>query len=61
LEGSFRSATWFDWAAQVRSTERLARERLAWVLPGHGRRARVPAEEMPAALRRCIEWMQART
>jgi len=57
---AFRTATWFDWNAQIRSMERLARERFEWVLPGHGWRAHVPAEEMPGAMRRCLEWMRAR-
>lgn len=55
---AFRSATWFDWDVQVRSMQRLARERFEWVLPGHGRRARVPAAEMGAAMARCVEWMK---
>jgi glyoxylase-like metal-dependent hydrolase (beta-lactamase superfamily II)/ferredoxin len=57
---AFRSATWFDWRTQTDSMERLARERFEWVLPGHGRRAHFPPEEMRAQMRRCIEWMQAR-
>ena len=57
---AFRTATWFDWAAQIRSMERLARERFEWVLPGHGWRAHVPAERMPEEMRRCIEWMKKR-
>jgi glyoxylase-like metal-dependent hydrolase (beta-lactamase superfamily II) len=57
---AFRSATWYDWVTQIRSMERLARERFEWVLPGHGWRAHVPAERMPAEMRRCIEWMRTR-
>jgi glyoxylase-like metal-dependent hydrolase (beta-lactamase superfamily II)/ferredoxin len=57
---AFRSACWHDWPTQVRSMERLARHRFEWVLPGHGWRAHVPAERMPAEMQRCIEWMQAR-
>jgi len=56
---AFRTATWFDWDAQVRSMERLARERFEWVLPGHGWRAHVPAEDMPAAMAKCVAWMRA--
>jgi glyoxylase-like metal-dependent hydrolase (beta-lactamase superfamily II)/ferredoxin len=58
---AFRTATWFDWDAQIRSMERLARERFEWVLPGHGWRAHLPAADMPAAMRRCIEWMRAQS
>src|SRR5262249_42104780 len=57
---AFRSATWYDWEAQIRSMERLARERFEWVLPGHGWRAHVPWPAMQAEMRRCIEWMRAR-
>lgn len=55
---AFRSATWFDWDTQVRSMERLARERFEWVLPGHGWRRRIPAEEMGPQMARCVEWMK---
>jgi glyoxylase-like metal-dependent hydrolase (beta-lactamase superfamily II)/ferredoxin len=55
---AFRTATWFDWGAQIQSMERLARERFEWVLPGHGWRAHVPAQDMPAAMRRCVDWMR---
>jgi len=57
---AFRSATWFDWATQVRSMERLARERFEWVLPGHGWRRHIPAEEMGREMARCVEWMRKR-
>ena len=43
---AFRSATWYDWVTQIRSMERLARERFEWVLPGHGQKVHLPAAEM---------------
>ena len=57
---AFRTATWFDWNAQIRSMERLSRERFEWVLPGHGWRAHVPAERMAGEMRRCVECMKKR-
>lgn len=57
---AFRSATWFDWDEQIRSMERLSRERFEWVLPGHGRRAFVKAEEREKAMARCVAWMKER-
>jgi len=57
---AFRSATWFDWATQIRSMERLARERFRWVLPGHGWRVHLGEDEMAASLARCIAWMKTR-
>jgi len=57
---AFRSATWFDWKTQIRSMERLARERFEWVLPGHGRRAHVPLPAMREEMERCVAWMKAR-
>jgi glyoxylase-like metal-dependent hydrolase (beta-lactamase superfamily II)/ferredoxin len=55
---AFRSAVWFDWETQIASMERLERESFEWVLPGHGRRARIAPGESGAAVRRCVEWMK---
>jgi glyoxylase-like metal-dependent hydrolase (beta-lactamase superfamily II)/ferredoxin len=35
--GASRYVCWYDWDAQTRSMERLARLRFEWVIPGHGR------------------------
>lgn len=56
---AFRDACWFDWNEQIRSMERLARQRFEWVLPGHGRRAQLPAEDMAAQMQTCIRWMRS--
>jgi glyoxylase-like metal-dependent hydrolase (beta-lactamase superfamily II)/ferredoxin len=37
---------WYSWAEQTASMSRLARFRFEWVLPGHGQRVRLPADEM---------------
>ena len=39
----------------------LAKERFEWVLPGHGRRAHLPAPEMARQMALCVEWMGAQT
>ena len=56
---AFRDACWYDWQEQIRSMERLARERFEWILPGHGRRCRFELPEMKAQVERCIDWMKA--
>lgn len=56
---AFRSACWYDWEVQTLSMERLAAHRFRWILPGHGRRCRIPEERMPAEIRRAAAWMTA--
>ncbi len=55
---AFRSACWYDWSEQIRSMERLARERFEWILPGHGWRCHFAKAEMALQMQRCIEWMK---
>jgi glyoxylase-like metal-dependent hydrolase (beta-lactamase superfamily II)/ferredoxin len=57
---AFRSACWYSWPEQIRSMERLLAFRFEWVLPGHGRPMRLPAERMHEELERCVQWMRAR-
>jgi glyoxylase-like metal-dependent hydrolase (beta-lactamase superfamily II)/ferredoxin len=57
---AFRDVCWFDWRVQTRSMERLLAHDFEWVLPGHGRQARFPAERMRRELERCVAWMRAR-
>jgi len=57
---AFRSACWYSWSAQIESMRRLLDYRFEWVLPGHGRRANLPAVEMRASLERCVAWMESR-
>ncbi len=57
---AFRDACWYDWSEQIRSMERLARQRFEWILPGHGRRCHFPAERMAAEMQRCVAWMRTR-
>lgn len=49
---------WYSWSEQTRSMERLLNYSFEWVLPGHGRRARFPPDEMRGHLEECIECMK---
>ncbi|HWB11248.1 MAG TPA: MBL fold metallo-hydrolase [Pirellulales bacterium] len=39
---------WYSWPQQAESIRRLADYRFEWVLPGHGQKAHLPADEMRA-------------
>ncbi len=53
-----RDVCWFSWQDQIRSMQRLLQYRFEWVLPGHGRRVHLSAEEMNKLLHHCILGMQ---
>jgi glyoxylase-like metal-dependent hydrolase (beta-lactamase superfamily II)/ferredoxin len=46
----------WDRDSLLRSIARLQAYRFEWVLPGHGERKRLPAEQMAAQLRRLLEY-----
>ncbi|MBW3600944.1 MAG: MBL fold metallo-hydrolase, partial [Planctomycetes bacterium] len=46
-----RSHCWHSWPQQVESLRRLTNHRFSWILPGHGQRVHLPAEEMQRELR----------
>lgn len=48
---------WYSWSQQAESMERLAKHRFEWVLPGHGQRVQLPADEMRAQVLRLAESM----
>ncbi len=48
---------WYSWPRQAESVRRLADYRFEWVLPGHGQRVRLPADEMRAQILRLAEAM----
>ena len=58
---AFRGACWYSWSEQIESMARLLDYRFEWVLPGHGRPMRLPADEMHAHLERCVAWMRRRS
>jgi glyoxylase-like metal-dependent hydrolase (beta-lactamase superfamily II) len=45
---------WYSWPQQAESMRRLADYRFEWVLPGHGQRVRLPADEMRPHLLRLM-------
>ena len=55
---AFRRHNWYSWPETIRSMERLRDYRFEWVLPGHGRPAYYPADEMARRVRACVEWMR---
>jgi len=58
---AFRSVCWYDWDEQIRSMERLAELPFTWVLPAHGRRARLrDAAHRREQMARCLAWMRER-
>jgi glyoxylase-like metal-dependent hydrolase (beta-lactamase superfamily II)/ferredoxin len=54
---AFRNVNWYSWPEQTKSMKRLLDFRFEWVLPGHGRRAHLPADVMRQKLKECVEWM----
>jgi glyoxylase-like metal-dependent hydrolase (beta-lactamase superfamily II)/ferredoxin len=57
---AFRSACWYSWSEQIESMARLLDYRFEWVLPGHGRPAHLPADQMHRELESCVAWMKTR-
>lgn len=56
---AFRGACWYSWDEQIRSMRRLLDVDFSWVLPGHGRRCRLPAPAMHEGLQTLIAWMES--
>jgi glyoxylase-like metal-dependent hydrolase (beta-lactamase superfamily II)/ferredoxin len=54
-----RSYCWDSWLEQTQSMARLIDYRFEWVLPGHGQRVQLPADEMRRQLRALVERMRA--
>jgi len=55
---AFRSVTWYSWAEQTRSMEKLLNYEFEWVLPGHGDIHYASARSMHEHLERCVAWMK---
>jgi len=49
---------WYSWSQQATSMERLASYRFEWVLPGHGQRVFLPADQMRDHILHLVEWMK---
>ncbi|HYM20909.1 MAG TPA: MBL fold metallo-hydrolase [Candidatus Kapabacteria bacterium] len=58
--GAGRSVCWYDWGEQTRSMKKLLAYDFRRVLPGHGERVELAADEMKAHLEKLVSWMQAR-
>jgi len=54
---AFRDYCWDSWSKQKESLAKLLNYSFEWVLPGHGERVNLPAEEMHRKLKDCVEWM----
>ena len=52
------SHCWYSWPRQSESMRRLAEYSFEWVLPGHGQRVHLPANEMREQMIRLAEAMQ---
>jgi glyoxylase-like metal-dependent hydrolase (beta-lactamase superfamily II)/ferredoxin len=50
-----RRVCWYSWSRQKESLRRLFDYRFEWVLPGHGERAHMPADEMRRAMRKMLD------
>ena len=50
---------WCSWPQQAESMRRLADYTFEWVLPGHGQRVRLPADEMRAEVLRLADEMRS--
>jgi glyoxylase-like metal-dependent hydrolase (beta-lactamase superfamily II)/ferredoxin len=50
---------WYSWPEQAESMRRLADYTFEWVLPGHGQRVRLPADEMRAEVLRLADGMRS--
>ena len=55
---AFKDYCWYSWPQQAGSMARLAAYRFEWVLPGHGQRVRLPADEMRRQVERLAESMR---
>ncbi len=55
---AFEDYCWYSWPRQAESMRRLADYRFEWVLPGHGQRVHLPADEMRKQIQRLAKAMK---
>ncbi len=55
---AFEDYCWYSWPRQAESMRRLADFRFEWVLPGHGQRVHLPADEMREQIQRLAKTMR---
>jgi glyoxylase-like metal-dependent hydrolase (beta-lactamase superfamily II) len=51
---AFRDYCWDSWSKQKESLAKLLNYSFEWVLPGHGERVNLPAEEMRPQLQNLV-------
>jgi glyoxylase-like metal-dependent hydrolase (beta-lactamase superfamily II)/ferredoxin len=56
---AFRDYCWDSWPHQVESMRRLAEYNFEWVLPGHGQRIHLPANQMSQHMQNLVARMSA--
>ncbi|HVC94775.1 MAG TPA: MBL fold metallo-hydrolase [Pirellulales bacterium] len=56
--GASQDYCWDSWPKQTESMQRLLQYRFEWVLPGHGQRVELPADEMHQQLAGLVERMR---
>jgi len=54
---AFYDYCWYSWDKQIESMARLAARQFEWVLPGHGQRVHLPADEMSRQMHSLVERM----
>jgi glyoxylase-like metal-dependent hydrolase (beta-lactamase superfamily II)/ferredoxin len=57
---AFRNHCWYSWPRQVESMRRLSAYSFEWVLPGHGQRVQLPADEMHKQMEALVPRMEKR-
>ncbi len=57
---AWRDYCWYSWREQTESMRRLADHRFEWVLPGHGQRVYLPADEMRRQMLELVARMRSR-
>jgi glyoxylase-like metal-dependent hydrolase (beta-lactamase superfamily II) len=55
---AFPTYCWYSWPRQIESMQRLAGFSFEWVLPGHGQRVHLPAEQMQREMQDLLAWMR---
>ena len=53
-----RDYCWYSWPKQIESMQRLAQFRFEWVLPGHGQKIHLPADEMKQQVLALVDRMR---
>jgi len=55
---AFEDYCWYSWPEQVKSMDLLSSYSFEWVLPGHGQKVHLPANEMRQKMKRLVSAMR---